>query len=137
MLMRNTIWGAAVFFAVTHAGAVYAQLPGSGAHLALRRTPLQTLNVPGSNYQVVIGISELAPNGVVGGESHPGPETGYVLRGSATLLIRGQQPLPLKPGQSWKTGTDVVHEFRAGPEGLKALVTWLVHKAKPFATPAK
>jgi quercetin dioxygenase-like cupin family protein len=101
------------------------------------RTMLQKMDVPGSNYEAVIGISEVDPNGIINRESHPGLEAAYVLGGSATLLVEGQPPLTLKPGQSWKVPPRALHEFRAGPEGVKVLATWVVEKGQPLASPAK
>jgi quercetin dioxygenase-like cupin family protein len=101
------------------------------------RTMLQRMDVSGTNYEAVIGISEVDPNGQIDRESHPGLEAAYVLGGSATLLVEGQAPLTLKPGQSWNVAPSAVHEFRAGPEGVKVLATWVVEKGQPFASAAK
>ena len=105
-------------------------------HKSVRRTVLQKGDVPGTECEAVMGISELAPNGQIDRESHPGLEQGYVLEGSATLSLQGQPPLTLKPGQSWKLPPSAVHEFRAGPKGVKVLAAWVVEKKKPFASPA-
>jgi quercetin dioxygenase-like cupin family protein len=102
----------------------------------VKRTMLQKSDVPGGKYEALIGLSETIPNGCISRETHPGLEEGYVLEGSATLLVEGQPPLSLKSGQSWKLAPSAVHEFRAGPEGVKVLATWVVEKGKPFASSA-
>jgi len=56
----------------------------------IQRTPLQKFDVPGTNYETVIGIAEIVPNVNVGRHTHPGPESGYVLEGDFSLLVEGQ-----------------------------------------------
>lgn len=107
------------------------------AQRTVRRTMLQKSDVPGTDYEAVTGVSELAPDGQIECESHPGLEEGYVLEGSATLTIQGQPPLTLKSGQSWKLPPSAVHEFHAGPKGVKVLASWVIEKKKPFASSAK
>ena len=102
----------------------------------IHRTFLQTFDVPGSNFETVIGMSELAPNVTSGRQSHPGVEAGYVLEGSLTIVVDGQPPLPLNAGQSWKLAPRAVHDVRSGADGAKAIVTWVVEKGNQFAVPA-
>jgi quercetin dioxygenase-like cupin family protein len=101
-----------------------------------KRTTLQRTDVPASNYEAVMGITELPPNGLIPRETHPGLEAGYVLRGSATLLAAGQPPLALRTGQSWKLPAGIQHEFRAGADGVKVVANWVVEKGKAFSSPA-
>ncbi len=101
-----------------------------------KRTTLQRTDVPASNYEAVMGITELPPNAYIARESHPGLEAGYVLEGSATLFVDGQPPLALSTGQSWKLAPNAQHEFRAGPDGVKVLANWVVEKGKAFSSPA-
>ncbi len=103
----------------------------------LKRTFLQRFDVPGSQFETVIGITDVAPNDASGRQSHPGPEGGYILEGALTIFVDGQPPVPLTAGQSWKVAPGVPHDVRGGPSGAKVLVTWVVEKGKPFAAPAK
>lgn len=107
------------------------------AQPTVRRSMLQKSDVPATNYEAMIGISELDANRIISRESHPGLEEGYILEGSATLIIDGAPPSTLKSGQSWKLPPGAVHEFRAGPEGVKALAFWVLEKGKPFAAPSE
>ena len=119
------------------AGPVHAQSPMSAAKPeAIKRTILQTFDVPGTRYETVIGISELGPNKNSGRQSHPGPEGGYVLQGSGSILVDGQPPLSLKAGQSYKLAPGTVHDVTSGADGIKLIVTWVVEKGKPMASPA-
>lgn len=102
----------------------------------IKRTPLQKFDVPGTNYETVIGIAEIAPNVNVGRHTHPGPESGYVLEGDFTLLVEGQPPLPLKAGESYKVPSGAIHDARTGDKGAKVIATYVVEKGKPLASPA-
>ena len=67
------------------------QLPAATQQTAtIKRTPLQKFDVPGTSYETVIGIAEIAPNVNIGRHTHPGPESGYMLDGEMVLLIDGQ-----------------------------------------------
>jgi quercetin dioxygenase-like cupin family protein len=102
----------------------------------IKRTPLQKFDVPGTSYETVIGIAEIAPNVNVGRHTHPGPESGYVLEGDFTLLVEGQPPLALKAGDSYKIAAGAVHDARSGDKGAKVIATYVVEKGKPLASPA-
>ncbi len=102
----------------------------------LKRTFMQTFDVPGSPFETVIGTSEIGPNEASGRQRHPGPEGGYVLQGDLTISVDGQPPLPLKAGQSWKVPPGAAHDVRGGPGGAKVVVTWVVEKGQPFVTQA-
>ena len=102
----------------------------------IKRTPLQKFDVPGTNYETVIGIAEIGPNVNVGRHTHPGPESGYLLEGDFTLLVEGQAPLALKAGDSYKVPPGAVHDARTGDKGAKVIATYVVEKGKPLASPA-
>lgn len=102
----------------------------------IKRTPLQRFEVPGTLYETVIGIAEIAPSVAIGRHTHPGPESGYVMAGSFELLIDGQAPRLLKAGDSYQVPAGAVHDAKAGPEGAKVIATYVVQKGQPLATPA-
>ena len=110
-------------------GVLEAQTP-------IKRTPLQKFDVPGTAYETVIGIAEIAANVNVGRHTHPGPESGYLLEGEFTLLVEGQPPLVVKAGESYKVPPGAVHDARSGDKGAKVIATYVVEKGKPLATPA-
>jgi len=74
--------------------------------------------------------------GAAGRHSHPGTEIGYVLEGSATLIIEGQAAREVKAGDSWIIGAGIPHEGRAGPAGVKVIGTFVIERGKPLVTPA-
>ena len=102
----------------------------------IKRIPLQKFDVPGSAYETIIGIAEIAPNVSIGRHTHPGAESGYMVEGEATIFIEGQPPRGLKPGDSYLVPPGVVHDAKSGPAGAKVIATYVVEKGKPLATPA-
>lgn len=102
----------------------------------IKRTPLQRFEVPGTLFETVIGLAEIAPGVAIGRHTHPGPESGYLLGGSFELLIDGQAPRLLKAGDSYQVPAGAVHDAKAGPEGAKVIATYVVQKGLPLATPA-
>ena len=102
----------------------------------IKRTPLQKFDVPGTNYETVIGMAEIVPNVNIGRHTHPGPESGFMLEGEMTLLVEGQPPLELKQGESYKIPSGAVHDAKTGPKGAKVIATYVVEKGKPLASPA-
>ena len=102
----------------------------------IKRTPLQKVEFP-DGYVTITGIAEVPPGGAAGRHSHPGIETGYVLDGEADLLIDGQPPLHLKPGDSYQIPAGAIHDAKvSGDKPLKVLGIYVVDKTKPLATPA-
>lgn len=119
----------AAILAVSLGGAAAAQ-PVS----PIKREFLQRFDVPAGAYETLIGTSELGPNQSAGRQRHFGPEGGYVLAGSGTLLVEAKPPMALKPGDSFKIAPGAVHDLKSGPDGLKVVITWVLQKGKPFTT---
>jgi quercetin dioxygenase-like cupin family protein len=125
----------AVFAALSFTTPATAQSPAPAAAQAIKRIPLQRFDVPGTTYETVIGIAEIAPNVSIGRHIHPGPESGYVLEGSFELLIAGEPPRLLQAGDSYKVSPRAVHDARTGPNGAKVIATYVVEKGQPLAAP--
>lgn len=102
----------------------------------IKRTLLQKFEVPNSNMETVIGIAEIVPNATIGRHTHFGVEAGYVLEGELVLMVAGQPDKTLKAGDSYQIAAGVPHDGKAGPNGAKAIATYVVEKGKPLATPA-
>jgi quercetin dioxygenase-like cupin family protein len=127
MLAAIAMCGAA---SAQQAPALIQQVP------TIKRTPLQKFDVPGTNYETVIGMAEIVPNVNVGRHTHPGPESGFMLDGEMVLLIDGQPEKTVKAGQSYQVPPGAVHDARTGPNGAKVIATYVVEKGKPLASPA-
>ena len=58
------------------------QLPAAASQTGnIKRTPLQKFDVPGTNYETVIGMAEIVPNVNIGKHTHPGAGVGLHGRG--------------------------------------------------------
>lgn len=119
------------------AAAQQASPAGTSPAQSIKRTPLQRFDIPGTTYEAVVGLAEIAANVAMGRHTHPGPESGYMLEGSLELLIDGEQPRLLKAGDSYKTLPLVIHDAKTGPQGAKVIATYVIPKGQPLALPAK
>ena len=106
--------------------------PIAAAQSPIKRIPLQRFDVPGTAFETVIGVAEIAPVVAIGRHVHPGPESGYVIEGSFELLIDGLAPRLLKAGDSYQVPAGAVHDAKAGPEGAKVIATYVVQKGQPL-----
>jgi len=123
--------------ALGFASAAIAQQPAPAQPPSgIKRTPLQKVDVPGTNLDAITAIAEIAPNAAIGRHTHPGPETGYLIEGEMTLLIDGQPPRVLKAGESYQIPSGAIHDAKSGDKGAKVLAVYVVEKGKPLATPA-
>jgi quercetin dioxygenase-like cupin family protein len=100
----------------------------------IKRTPLQKFDVPGADYETIIGLAEIAPDVVVGRHTHPGPESGYVIEGQLILMIKGKDDVRVNTGESYLVPAGTIHDAKAGPMGAKVVATYIVQKGKPLAS---
>ena len=91
--------------------------------------------VPGK--EIVIGTAMLPAGSSIGYHTHPGDESGYVLKGVLILRTRGQPDRTLKAGDSFFNPRGAVHSLSTvpGEEGGTAMSTWIIDKGQPLATP--
>ena len=137
MLMKIVICAASLAIVAISGAAVAQQLPAATQQTTtIKRTPLQKFDVPGTNYETVVGIAEIVPNVNIGRHTHPGPESGYMLEGEMVLFIDGQPEKTVKVGESYQVPSGAVHDARSGPQGTKVIATYVVEKGKPLASPA-
>ena len=104
----------------------------------IKRTPLGKVDVPGSNYEVVFGITELAAGFKAGRHSHPGVVLAYVAEGEFWYHVDGQAERVYKVGDSFELPHNAVHnEGAAGSSPVKVMVVFIVEKGKPLVQPAQ
>lgn len=127
-------------YAVGLAAALFAGAPTALAANTpapvIQRTILNRIDVPGSSYEVIYALVEIAPNSIVARHTHPGTVLGYLLEGHYTMLMAGQPPRTLKAGDTLEIPAAVVHEERTGGHAAKLLVVFTVEKGKPLSSPA-
>jgi quercetin dioxygenase-like cupin family protein len=104
----------------------------------IKRTPLGKVEVPGSNYEVVFGISELAGGFKSGRHSHPGFVMVYVAEGEFWFALDGQPEKIYKAGESFQYAQRAIHnEGAAGSTPVKVFAVFVVEKGKPMVQPAE
>ena len=100
----------------------------------IKRTILQKFDVPGTNYETTFMKVEFVPDYAVDRHTHPGPEASYVLEGEITLILDGQDPKVLKPGDTSYFAPGIIHAAKVGPKGVALLNSYVLEKGKPFMT---
>jgi quercetin dioxygenase-like cupin family protein len=86
--------------------------------------------------EIVTGTANFPAGSSIGFHTHPGDESGYVLKGSIVLKTQGQPDRVLKAGDSFFNPRGAVHSVVALPngEGGMAVSSWIVDKGQPLAT---
>jgi quercetin dioxygenase-like cupin family protein len=73
----------------------------------------------------------------VGRHTHPGIESAYVLEGGFELPIQGQPTRTLKAGDAFQIPAETPHAGgKPGDAKTRVLITYVVEKGKPLASPA-
>jgi quercetin dioxygenase-like cupin family protein len=116
-------------FAATAVGEAQAQTPG------LKRTILQKIEFP-ANCLTITAVVEIERGAVAARHTHPGIESVYVLDGEFELAVKGEPPRKMKTGDSFHVLREVPHGGRGGDRPTRLLVTYIVDKDKPLASPA-
>ena len=120
---------AAALAGVLAAGSPRAQSPG------FKRVELQRHDLETGREMVQIR-AEFDEGAFVGKHTHPGAEIGYLLDGSLELEVDGQPNRTLKAGDTFFVKAGTVHAAKnAGKGPAKVVVTYVVEKGKPLATP--
>jgi len=109
--------------------AAFAQQNG------IKRTILRRAPDPANpNYEIVLGISELAPGASSGRHRHPGTEMAYVLEGSMVIERDGGNTPPLTVGDTVSNENGAIHNARnPGTTVTRTVSVYVVEKGKPLA----
>ncbi len=132
--MRDKRWLAvSVSIAVVMVGLALAADQGT----TITRTVLQTVEVPGSSYQVIESKVEIAANSHASRHTHPGTVVAYLLEGDYSVQLEGQPRKSVQPGETFLIPAGVVHEEFAGAHAAKIIAVFTVEKGKPLTSPAQ
>jgi quercetin dioxygenase-like cupin family protein len=120
---------------VAPAGVVAQQAPVSAAPASpVTRTILHRADVPGSNYEVIYALVEVAAKTTVPPHTHPGSVFGYLLEGDYTMQIEGQPARTLQPGEWLQVPAHAVHAEHSGDRPARLLAVFTVEKGKPLTS---
>ena len=125
-----------VFASVAAGVALFGSAPFAAEGYVPQRTILQQSDVPGSNYTVVMAVTEIAANMTAARHTHPGSEVAYMLAGEAEFNIEGQGVKRVKAGESFRLEPGVKHSVKNGPMTTRILAIYTIPKGAALATPA-
>jgi len=118
------------------------------AHAAAQGTPTATtpgvtrkilsqMDGPMPDYMTLIVEVEIEPGVLIARHKHPGIESAYILEGGLDLPIEGQPTRTVKAGDAFQIPPETPHAGgKNGDAKTRGLVTYVVEKGKPLASPA-
>lgn len=86
---------------------------------------------------IIVSRVTLAPNAVLQTHWHPGEEFAYMLSGSTTLWLEGEEALDFGPGEIAKIPFKRIHRAQAGEEGATILVFRVHQRGEPERVPVE
>ncbi len=112
-------------------GAPPAATPG------VTRKILSQMDGPAPGYVTLLVEATIEQGTTVARHTHPGIESAYVIEGALELPVQGQPTRAIKKGDGFQIPPETPH---AGGKPTDAkciiLVTYVVEKGKPLASPA-
>jgi quercetin dioxygenase-like cupin family protein len=124
-------------FVGSEANAQTNQQPGAPAVTSgVTRRILQQTEGPAAGYVTLLVAAEIEPNATVARHTHPGIESAYFLAGEGELAVKGMPNRRVKSGDGFQIPPQTPHSLKNGAEPTKILVTYVVEKGKPLASPA-
>ena len=101
-----------------------------------KRTILKKTEYPGDKYASILVSVDIEPNTFIPRHTHPGVESAFLTSGGGTLSVKGQADRLVKAGEGFQIAAETPHSLRNGPEATRIVVTYIVEKDKPLASPA-
>ena len=120
---------------------VAAEVSAQGAQPQLTpgvtRKILSQTEGPTAGYVTLIAEATLEPGVPVARHTHPGIESAYILEGALELPVQGQETRVLKAGDGAQIPPETPHAGgKPGETKTRILITYVVEKGKPLASPA-
>ena len=106
------------------------------APAGLKRTIITRMDGPMDGYETVNVRVDLDAGALVPRHTHPGVELSYVIEGVLELSVDGQGARAFKVGDGFQVPTRVPHSGKSGDKPTALVVTYVVEKGKPLASPA-
>src|SRR6476660_2142806 len=119
------------------ASGAAAQGTSPPATPGVTRKILSQTDGPAPGYVTLLVEAEIEAGVAVGRHTHPGIESAYVLEGGFELPIQGMETRMLKAGDAFQIPPNTPHAGgKAGTTKTRVLITYVVEKDKPLASPA-
>ena len=141
MLTRREFTGAAscVLCGLSELVAAQAagQTPPSATTPGVTRKILSQTDGPMPGYVTILVEATIDAGVSVARHTHPGIESSYVLEGGFELPVQGQETRTIKAGDGFQIPPETPHAGgKPGAAKSIILVTYVVEKNKPLASPA-
>jgi quercetin dioxygenase-like cupin family protein len=121
-------------FIATEASAQGAPPAAAGG---VTRKILSQVDGPAPGYETLLVEATIEAGVALGRHTHPGIESAYVLEGGFELPIQGQETRTIKAGDAFQIPAETPHAGgKAGTAKSRILITYVVQKGKPLASPA-
>jgi len=92
---------------------------------------------PAQGYVTVLVEATIEAGVSVARHTHPGIESAYILEGGIELPVQGQPTRMLKTGDGFQIPPGTPHAGgKPGAAKTRVLITYVVEKGKPIASPA-
>jgi quercetin dioxygenase-like cupin family protein len=116
---------------------VAAEVSAQGTQPAATRKILSQMDGPAPGYVTLLVEATIEPGVTVARHTHPGIESAYVLEGGFELPVQGQPTRTIKPGDGFQIPPETPHAGgKPGDTKSRILITYVVEKGKPLASPA-
>lgn len=112
------------------AGGAPAATPG------VTRTIVSQTDLPDGKFVAIAVTAEIAAGATVARHTHPGIESAYIVDGEVDLSVQGQADKKLKTGDAFQIPPETPHGVKNGAKTTKLVITYVVEKGKPLASPA-
>lgn len=86
-------------------------------------------------HTLIVGDLNMPAGATIPRHYHYGEEFIYALGGSAVVSRAGMADMTLHPGEGLRIAPGVVHWGKAGPEGFRAVSSWVKDDARPLREP--
>ena len=114
-----------------------AQTAPPATTTGVTRKILSQTDGPTPGYVTLLVEATIEPGVAVGRHTHPGIESAYVLEGGFELPVQGQPTRTLQRGDGFQIPPETPHAGgKPGSAKTRVLITYIVEKAKPLASPA-
>jgi quercetin dioxygenase-like cupin family protein len=112
-------------------GAPPAATPG------VTRKILSQMDGPAPGYVTLLVEATIEQGTTVARHTHPGIESAYVIEGALELPVQGQPTRAIKKGDAFQIPPETPHAGGKPPDAkCIILITYVVEKGKPLASPA-
>jgi quercetin dioxygenase-like cupin family protein len=119
------------------AAEALAQGTAPAATAGVTRKILSQTDGPVPGYVTILVEATIEAGVPVARHTHPGVESAYILEGGFELPVQGQATRQVKAGDAFQIPPETPHAGgKPGETKSRVLVTYVVEKGKPLASPA-